>query len=70
MQVETPSLGVLRRQFGDKAMEAYIKLWLVHLNQLIDLKNPLSPERIDYIAIQVVNKYRNLTIADIYLIFT
>jgi len=42
----------------------------VHLNDLIDLKNPLSEERIDYIAIQVVNKYHNLTIADIYLIFT
>jgi len=66
LQIAPPSLGALRRQFGEKPMEAYIKLWLVHLNDLIDLKNPLSEERIDYIAIQVVNKYHNLTIADIY----
>ncbi len=70
MQSGTPTLGTLKREFGDKAIEAYIKLWLIHLNQLLDLKKPLTEMQIDCIALQVLNNYRSLTIADIYLIFT
>lgn len=64
-----PSLSILVRTMGDKKVEAYIKLWLIDLNETLGLKTPLKEHQIDTIAFYIVDKYRNLNIADINLIF-
>ena len=65
----TPSLSSLVRTMGDKKVEAYIKIWLIDLNETLGLKTPLKEHQIDTIAFYIVDKYRNLNIADINLIF-
>ena len=65
----TPSLSFLVRTMGDKKVEAYIKIWLIDLNETLGLKTPLKEHQIDTIAFYIVDKYRNLNIADINLIF-
>ncbi len=69
MQSNTPSLGTLVRSMGDHKIEAYIKLWLINLNENLDLKKPLTSVQIDKIAFRIVENYRSLNIADINLIF-
>ncbi len=70
IQSGTPSLGSLIRLLSEKQIEAYIKLWLIDLNETLDLKKPLQEHQIDTIAFYIVDKYRSLNIADLNLIFS
>ncbi|CAL2108208.1 conserved hypothetical protein [Tenacibaculum sp. 190524A02b] len=65
----TPTINSLIRSIGTIKVEAFIKLWLIDLNLTLDLKKPLKEHQIDQIAMNVVNKYRSLNIADINLVF-
>jgi len=50
-------------------MEAYIKLWLVNLNDALGLKRPLTESQMDETAMMLVEDFKNLNMADINLIF-
>lgn len=58
--------GLLARHIEPRRIEALIKLYLVRLNELLDLKRPLSEIAIDEIAATLMTgMYRNLSITDI-----
>jgi hypothetical protein len=63
------AIGALRRHYGEKMVETVIKLYLVELCELVNLKRPLTEKQIDTIAAEVVASYYNLNIADIHVIF-
>lgn len=65
----TPSIARMVKFFGETKVEAYIKLWLVSLNESVNLKRPLKENQIDECAIRIVSKHRHVTIADINIIF-
>lgn len=69
MEIKTPSIALMVRRFGQKKIEAYIKLWLMSLNESINLKRPLKDYQIDECAFMIVSNYRNINIADINVIF-
>lgn len=64
-----PSLAVLKKDFGAQKVETVIKLYLVELCELVNLKRPLREKQIDAIAMEVVSAYYSLTIADVHVIF-
>ncbi|MBB4117883.1 hypothetical protein GGR32_000155 [Mesonia hippocampi] len=66
---DAPRLSVLKRQLGVKSVEAYLKLWLIDLNAVLDLRKPLTETQIDDLAFRIVENYRSLNIADVNLIF-
>ena len=70
IQPNTHSLSAMVRDHGIQKIEAYIKIWLIDLNESLDLRRPLKPSQIDQITFFVVSKHRNFNIADINLIFT
>lgn len=60
------STGQLVRVLTPTKVEALIKLYLVRLNELLDLKRPLSEAAIDEIAATLMTGlYRNLSLTDI-----
>lgn len=67
---KTPSVSAMSRTFGDLKIEALIKLWLVNLNAVTSVNNPLSELQINEIAFYIVDNYRSLTMADLHVIFT
>lgn len=67
--VKSPSLGQLCKQYGDKQAQAYIKVWLINLNASLNLKRPLEEHHIDECSFLIVSEYKNISIADINLIF-
>ena len=69
MNLKVPTLSGLRKQIGEVAVEAYLKLWLLDLNKVLDLKHPMKPTQIDTIAMGVLQKYPSLNIAEINLVF-
>lgn len=64
------ALSKLSKTYGDDKCEKYIKIWLIDLNISLTVNNPLNETQIDFIAFQVMNHYRDLTLSDINLIFT
>lgn len=66
----TPSIWDISKAYGDSKTEAYIKLWLIDLNEFLNLRRSLSEIQIEQIAISILQDYRNLKISDINLIFS
>ncbi|MEO2080629.1 MAG: hypothetical protein ABGW88_13795 [Leeuwenhoekiella sp.] len=69
MSAPMPKLRDLVSTIGERAVEAYLKLWLIDLNNILDLKKPLSEAQIDDLAFRICDKYRTLNIAEINLVF-
>lgn len=63
------SLFKLKKDVGEKKVLALIKLYLIDLNDLFNLKRPLSERMIEEIADEVINEFGHLNMADIHLIF-
>lgn len=64
-----PSLAKIRTHYGSEATERIIKLYLIELTELVNLKRPLTEKQIDTIAMEVVAKHFAMTIADVHVIF-
>ncbi|MBO7625392.1 MAG: hypothetical protein J6S82_08850 [Bacteroidales bacterium] len=64
-----PCMAVLVREYGAEKVEALIKLQLVELNELLNLKRPLTERMIDVIASDIVSDFRDLNMADVWLVF-
>lgn len=63
------SIGALVNAYDVKRIAALIKLELIKLNEILDLKRPLKEHAIDLIADEIVSTYGNLSLADVALIF-
>lgn len=66
---KAPSISKLVKTIGEDAMEGYLYLWLDDLNSAVNVSKPLTESQIEYAAFTIVNYHRNLTLADINLIF-
>ena len=64
-----PCMAFLVRDYGTEKVEALLKLQLVELNELLNLKRPLTERMIDVIAADVVADFRHLNMADVWLVF-
>lgn len=62
-------VGLLSKKLDARKVEALIKLYLVRMNELLDLKCPLSEMAIDEIAATLlVYPYKTLSLTDIALV--
>lgn len=68
IELNTPSVGLISRIYGEKRTKAYIKLWVVDLVNATNVKRKPTTDQIDMIAQFVVSDFRNLTLSDIYLV--
>ncbi|WP_420582059.1 hypothetical protein [Reichenbachiella sp.] len=66
--LKTVSLAKIRKDIGSNAIEALIKIYLIQLSELLNLKRALTEDQIDEIASEVVATYYHLTMADVNLI--
>ena len=65
LQQSTSSLAVIKRNVGVTRTEALIKVYLVRMNDLLDLKKPLSEDAINEIANILTTEYYNLNMTDV-----
>lgn len=63
------SIGALVRRDGSEPVEKIIMRHLVLLCDMVNVKRPLTELQIRHIAFEVVNSFKHLTMADVYLIF-
>ena len=65
-----PSLYKVKRIKGKKFAFAHIRMWIVYLQGMLNVKNKLSEAMIDDAAETILSNYGHLTLADIKNVFT
>ncbi|OWP79937.1 hypothetical protein BWK63_13700 [Flavobacterium covae] len=65
LEHKTSTLAKISKQVGAVRTEALIKIYLVRVNELLDLKKPLSEEAINEIAHILTTEYYNLNMTDV-----
>jgi len=69
IESKTPSLNLIIRAEGRVKKEALVKLWLINLNELLNVKHPMSEQQIRICASLIVEDYASLKIADLGFFF-
>ena len=65
----TVSLVEIKKGKGQAFLRSYIALWLIELNELLNLKNPLSETQITLCTEQIITDYPFLKLSELSLIF-
>lgn len=66
---KAPSIGNLQRTNGKDFITGLLMAWLVYVNKILNLKNPMSEEQIELCSKTIIDDYYGLKISDITLIF-
>ncbi|MFC2482631.1 MAG: hypothetical protein ACFNS7_07450 [Capnocytophaga granulosa] len=66
---KTLSLVDIKKNRGQAFLRSYIALWLIELNELLNLKNPLSEVQIKLCTEQIITDYSFLKLSELSLIF-
>lgn len=69
INLPTPSISSIRRDYGATACESYIMLWLVYLNEMLAVSRPMSEDQISLCSSQIMNDYGYLKLTEISFIF-
>jgi len=65
----TVSLVDIKKGKGQAFLRSYIAIWLIDLNELLNLKNPLSEAQITLCTEQIITDYSFLKLSELSLIF-
>ena len=68
-RAKTPSLAALKNHYGEDFPVDYMALWLIQINDMLNLTNKMSGAQIDITARLIFNENPMLTIADIKVVF-
>lgn len=66
---KAPSLSVVLRDYGKEFTQNFLMVWLVHLNELLNLNKPMTEAQITLCATNVLNEFNHLKISDLSLLF-
>jgi hypothetical protein len=66
---KAPTLASIKKEKGQEITNSLIILWLLYLNKLLDLKNPMNEEQIDLCAETILTDFYALKISDLTFIF-
>lgn len=66
---QTLSLVQIKKGKGEQFLRSYISMWLIYLNELLNLNNPLTETQIELCAEQIMADYHHLKISELSLIF-
>ena len=66
---KAPTLAVIKKENGLEFTQSFLVMWLVYLNKLLDLKNPMNEEQLDLCAESVLSEFYALKMSDLTFIF-
>ena len=66
---QTYSLVQIKINKGEAFLRSYISLWLIYLNEVLNLNNPLTEAQIELCTEQIMEDYHHLKISELSLIF-
>lgn len=66
---KTPSLAKIRKDSGEQFVIDYLTLWLIEINDMVNVENKMSDVQVQYTARLIINEHPLLTIADIKYVY-
>ena len=69
INLPTPSINAVRRDYGAEACDKFVMAWLVYLNEMLNLSRPMSEDQIRLCSSQIMNDYGYLKLTEISFIF-
>jgi hypothetical protein len=69
MNAPAPTLGTLHREKSREFTHALVMVWLVYLNDLLDLRKHMSEDQIELCATEIVNEFYSLKMSDLAFLF-
>lgn len=66
---KAPTIALLKKEAGTKFTNSLIMIWLVYLNKLLDLKNPMNEEQIELCAESILSEFYMLKMSDLTFVF-
>lgn len=69
MNANSPTIGMMHREKGEQFTKSMLMIWIVYLNNLMDLKNPMSEEQTELCAQSILDEFYGLKFSDLTLLF-
>lgn len=69
INLDAPTLGTFKREIGQGFTEGLVMGWLAYLNNILNLKKPMTDDQIELCAITITQEFYMLKISDITLLF-
>ena len=69
IQSKLPSLAKIKKDEGAEKTASYIQLELIKLNELLNLRRPMTETQINFTAEVILDEFYMLNVADIKLVF-
>ena len=66
---KAPTIALLKKEKGEDFTRALVMAWIVYLNKLLDLKNPMNEEQIELCAESILSDFKALKISDLTFVF-
>lgn len=66
---KAPTIAFLKKEKGREFTISLIMGWIVYLNKLLDLKNPMNEEQIELCSETILNDFKALKISDLTFVF-
>ena len=66
---KAPSIASFQREQGRKFTEGLVTVWLMYLNNILNLNKPMSEEQINLCSNMVVEEFYMLKVSDLTLLF-
>lgn len=69
IESKAPTLGAIKRVNGPEFTSGMVKVWIIYLNEILDLKNQMNEAQIILAAQEICNDYNHFKFSDLTLIF-
>ena len=66
---KAPSIARIKKEMGASFTTGYIKIWLVELNEMLNLRRPMTESQITFAAQLITDEFFGLKISDLQLLF-
>lgn len=66
---KSPSLGTFQREKGKGFTRGYIALWLMYLNNILNLNKPMTEQQIELASVKIAEEFYMLKVSDITFLF-
>ena len=68
-RINSPSLAIVKKNYSENFVHSYISIWIIQLNEFLNLPRKLNAEQIKEISILIYSEYYFFKIADFHLVF-
>lgn len=69
INAQAPTVAQIKRDCGEEFTHGLLMAWLVYLNEILGLKNPMSESQIQLCATHILKEFNYLKFSDLSLLF-